>query len=84
MSMYEETKKVMDGCDEVMNMAVSQMDFSDFLELDENTMKAMVTVGKLYKQSKNLALKQAEIMDRLEKQNDELLKKVNVLLERTK
>ena len=84
MSMYEETKKVIDGCDEVMNMAVSQMDFSDFLELDENTMKAMVTVGKLYKQSKNLALKQAEIMDRLEKQNDELLEKVNVLLARTK
>lgn len=84
MSMYEETKKVLDGCDEVMNMAVSQMDFSDFLELDENTMKAMVTVGKLYKQSKDLALKQSEIMDKLEKQNDELLEKVNVLLARTK
>ena len=84
MSMYEETKKVLDGCDEVMNMAVSQMDFSDFLGLDENTMKAMVTVGKLYKQSKDLALKQSEIMDKLEKQNDELLEKVNVLLARTK
>ena len=84
MSMYEETKKVLDGCDEVMNMAVSQMDFSDFLELDENTMKAMVTVGKLYKQSKDLALKQSEIMDKLEKQNDKLLEKVNVLLARTK
>ena len=84
MSMYEETKKVLDGCDEVMNTAVSQMDFSDFLELDENTMKAMVTVGKLYKQSKDLALKQSEIMDKLEKQNDELLEKVNVLLARTK
>ena len=84
MSMYEETKKVLDGCDEVMNMAVSQMDFNDFLGLDENTMKAMVTVGKLYKQSKDLALKQSEIMDKLEKQNDELLEKVNVLLARTK
>ena len=84
MSMYEETKKVLDGCDEVMNTAVSQMDFSDFLELDENAMKAMVAVGKLYKQSKDLALKQSEIMDKLEKQNDELLEKVNVLLARTK
>ena len=84
MSMYEETKKVLDGCDEVMNTAVSQMDFSDFLELDENNMKAMVAVGKLYKQSKDLALKQSEIMDKLEKQNDELLEKVNVLLARTK
>lgn len=83
MSMYEETKKVLDGCDEVMNIAVSQMDFSDFLELDENAMKAMVTVGKLYKQSKDLALKQSEIIDKLEKQNDELLEKVNVLLTRT-
>ena len=84
MSMYEETKKVIDGCDEVMNMAVSQMDFSDFLGLDENTIKAMVTVGKLYMQSKDLALKQAEIIDKLERQNDELLEKVNVLLARTK
>ena len=84
MSMYEETKKVLDGCDEVMNIAVSQMDFSDFLELDENAMKAMVTVGKLYKKSKDLALKQSEIMDKLEKQNDELLEKVNVLLAKTK
>lgn len=84
MSMYEETKKVLDGCDEVMNIAVSQMDFSDFLELDENAMKAMVTVGKLYKKSKDLALKQSEIMDKLEKQNDELLEKVNILLARTK
>ena len=84
MSMYEETKKVIDGCDEVMNMAVSQMDFSDFLGLDENTIKAMVTVGNLYKQSKDLALNQAQLMDKLEKQNDELLEKVNVLLARTK
>ena len=84
MSMYEETKKVLDGCDEVMNTAVSQMDFSDFLGLDENTIKAMVTVGNLYKQSKDLALNQAQLMDRLEKQNDELLEKVNVLLARTK
>ena len=84
MSMYDETKKVLEGCDELMNVAVSQMDFSDFLELDENTMKAMATVGKLYKQSKDLALNQAEIIDKLERQNDELLEKVNVLLARTK
>lgn len=84
MSMYDETKKVLEGCDEVMNMAVSQMGFNDFLGLDENTIKAIVTVGNLYKQSKDLALKQAEIMDKLERQNGELLEKVNVLLARTK
>ena len=84
MSMYDETKKVLEGCDEVMNMAVSQMDFNDFLGLDENTIKAIVTVGNLYKQSKDLALKQAIIMDNLERRNDELLEKVNVLLARTK
>ena len=84
MSMYDETKKVLEGCDEVMNMTVSQMGFNDFLGLDENNIKAMVTVGKLYAQSKDLVLKQAEIMDKLERQNDELLEKVNVLLARTK
>lgn len=84
MSMYDETKKVLEGCDEVMNMAVSQMDLTDVLQLDETTIKAMVTVGKLYIQSKDLALKQSELMDKLERQNDELLEKVNILLARTK
>ena len=84
MSMYDETKKVLEGCDEVMNMAISQMDLTDVLQLDETTIKAMVTVGKLYIQSKDLALKQAELMDKLERQNDELLEKVNILLARTK
>lgn len=84
MSMYDETKKVLEGCDEVMNMAVSQMDLTDVLQLDETTIKAMVTVGKLYIQSKDLALKQAELTDKLERQNDELLEKVNILLARTK
>ena len=79
MSMYDETKKVMDGCDELMNQAIDQMDLTDFLQLDETTMKAMVTVGKLYVHSKDLALKQAELMDRLERQNEELLKKVDDL-----
>ena len=84
MSMYDETKKVLEGCDEVMNMAISQMDLTDVLQLDETTIKAMVTVGKLYIQSKDLALKQSELMDKLERQNDELLEKVNILLARTK
>ena len=79
MSMYDETKKVLEGCDEVMNTAVSQMDFNDLLGLDENNIKAMVTVGKLYTQSKDLALKQAQLMDTLERQNEELLKKVDDL-----
>ena len=80
MSMYDETKKVIEGCDELMNVAIGQMDVNDFLGLDENTIKAMVAVGNLYKQSKDLALKQAELMDKLERQNDELLAKVDILL----
>ena len=84
MSMYDETKKVIEGCDELMNVAIGQMDFNDFLGLDENTIKAMVAVGNLYKQTKDLTLKQAEIMDKLEKQNDELLTKIEILLARIK
>ena len=79
MSMYDETKKVVDGCDELMNQAIDQMDLTDILQLDETTIKAMVTVGKLYIQSKDLALKQAQLMDTLERQNEELLKKVDDL-----
>ena len=84
MSMYDETKKVIEGCNELIKIAIDQMEFDDLLESDENTIKAMIAVCKLYKQSKDLMLKQAEIMDKLERQNDELLEKVNVLLARTK
>ena len=86
MSMYDETKKVLEGCDEIMNMAIAEygVGIDDFASMDETTMKATVAVSKLYKQSKDLALKQSEIMDKLEKQNDELLEKVNALLARTK
>ena len=84
MSMYEETKKVIEGCNELIKIAIDQMEFDDLLESDENTIKAMIAVCKLYKQSKDLALRQAELMDKLERQNDELLEKVNVLLARTK
>ena len=86
MSMYEKTKKVMDGCDELMNLAMSSecFDLDALTSMDETGMKALVGMAKLYKQSKDLMLKQAEIMDKLERQNDELLDKVNVLLARTK
>lgn len=86
MSMYDETKKVLEGCDELMKMAIAEsgVGIDEIASMDETTMKVMVSVSKLYVQSKDLALKQAEIMDKLEKQNDELLEKVNVLLARTK
>lgn len=86
MSMYDETKKVLEGCDELMKMAIAEsgVGIDEIASMDETTMKATVVVSKLYVQSKNLALKQAEIMDELERQNDELLEKVNVLLARTK
>ena len=86
MSMYDETKKVLEGCDEIMNMAIAEygVGIDDFASMDETTMKATVAVSKLYVQTKDLALKQAEIIDKLERQNDELLEKVNVLLARTK
>ena len=86
MSMYDETKKVLEGCDEIMDMAIAEygVGIDDIASMDETTMKATVAVSKLYVQSKNLALNQAQLMDKLEKQNDELLEKVNVLLARTK
>ena len=86
MSMYDETKKVLEGCDEVMNMAIAEygVGIDDIASMDETTMKGTVAVSKLYVQSKDLALKQAQLMDKLERQNDELSEKINVLLARTK
>ena len=86
MSMCEETKKMIESCDEIMQLAMATGSFSvdDIASMDETTAKAFVGMCKLYKQSKDYMLKQAELMDKLERQNDELLEKVNVLLARTK
>ena len=65
MSMYDETKKVVDGCDELMNQAIDQMDLTDILQLDETTIKAMVTAGKLYVQSKDSNLQPNSFSQRI-------------------
>ena len=82
MSMYDETKKALESCDEIMNMAIAEYGtgIDDIASMDETTMKATVAVSKLYVQTKDLALKQAEIIDKLERQNDELLRKIDILL----
>lgn len=86
MSIFDETKKVLDECDEFINMAIAEagIDIDSIASMGETDAKAAVMMCKLYKQTKDLALNQARIIDRLERQNDELLGKVDVLLARTK
>ena len=85
MSMCEETKKMIESCDEIMQLAMATGSFSvdDIASMDETTAKAFVSMCKLYKQSKDYMLKQAELMDKLERQNDALVESMNVLLNRT-
>ena len=85
MSMCEETKKMIESCDEIMQLAMATGSFSvdDIASMDETTAKAFVSMCKLYKQSKDYMLKQAELMDKLERQNDELLRLVKTYLTKT-
>ena len=86
MSMCEETKKMIESCDEIMQLAIGTGSFSvdNIASMDETTTKAFVSMCKLYKQSKDYMLKQAELMDKLERQNDALIASINVLLNKTK
>ena len=85
MSMCGETKKMIESCDEIMQLAIGTGSFSvdNIASMDETTAKAFVGMCKLYKQSKDYMLKQAELMDKLERQNDALVESMNVLLNRT-
>lgn len=71
----ESTTKVLGEMDELMELAKSQFEMEDILEMDENSRKAVLVMFKLYKSTKELAIAQAEIIDEMNRKLDTLITK---------
>ena len=73
--MREEMEGLMKECDELMELSIGQCADMDAIEcLDEVSLNAMQKTIKLYKKSKELSIKMAEMMDEQDKKLDKIIK----------
>lgn len=71
--MLNNTKKLINQLNELMNLCMAEIKFTDIAEMDKNTMEAIRISSQLYKTSCELAVKQAEMIESLDKKTNELL-----------
>lgn len=73
--MRKEVEELMKECDELMEMCTAQLSSLDTIEyLDETSLNVMQKTIKLYKKSKELSIKMAEMMDEQDKKLDKIIK----------
>lgn len=73
--MLEQVKELMNECDEIMEVCMSQMGSMEVIEyLDEDTFKMVQKSMTLYKKSKELSIAMAARMDEQDKKLDKILK----------
>lgn len=73
--MRKEVEELMKECDELMALSIDQMADMDTIEyLDETSLNVMQRTIKLYKKSKELSIKMAEMMDEQDKKLDKIIK----------
>ena len=73
--MRKDVEELMKECDELMELSISQLSDIDAIEcLDETSLNVMKRTIKLYKKSKELSIKMAEMMDEQDKKLDEIIK----------
>ena len=73
--MLETTKKLYDEMDELMELCMKKSDVSNmFLHMDAEEFELMQRCLKMYKSAKELAIKQAEIIENQDKKLDKILK----------
>ena len=73
--MREEIEGLMKECDELMAIGIGQLSSLDSIEyLDETSLNLMQKTIKLYKKSKELSIKMAEMMDEQDKKLDKIIK----------
>ena len=74
-AVLEEMKELIEECDDLMNLSIKQMSNLDsFGSLEEDTLNVSLRSVKLYKKTKDLSLKMAEMMDEQDKKLDKILK----------
>ena len=79
--MLKTTEKLIKQCNEIKEVAFAQFGMEDVLELDDETFKMVKVSMEMYNTAMELAMKQAEIIDSLDKKTNELLEMNKKLLE---
>ena len=73
--MRKEVEELMKECDELMELSIGQLSSLDTIEyMDEDSLDVMKRTIKLYKKSKELSIKMAEMMDEQDKKLDKIIK----------
>ena len=73
--MRKEVEELIKECDELMELGIGQLSSLDTIEyMDEDSLNVMQRSIKLYKKSKELSIKMAEMMDEQDKKLDKIIK----------
>ena len=65
--MVYETKKLMENLNELMNLAVKQMDMSNIMTMSEEDFAAIKMMFKLAKDAEDLAVQQAVMIEEMDR-----------------
>ena len=77
--MLEMTKKLYEELDELMKVCISKTFTTDmFANMEDDEIKLMQSCFKMYDTAKELAFKQAEIIDEQNKKLDKILSKLEM------
>ena len=73
--MRKEVEELIKECDELMELGIGQLSSLDTIEdMDEDSLNVMQRTIKLYKKSKELSIKMAEMIDEQDKKLDRIIK----------
>lgn len=78
--MLKTTKKLIEQVDEIKKATFAQFGVEDVLDLDDETFKMVKVSMAMYDTAMELAVKQAEIIESLDKKTNELLEINKMLL----
>lgn len=80
--MVYETKKLMENLNELMNLAVKQMDVSNIMNTSEEDFAAIKMMFKLEKDIEDLAVQQAVMIEEMDRKLTETLSIVKKLAQK--
>ena len=73
--MRKEMEELMNECDEVMDLCIGQIgNMETIIGLDDASLNMMKKTISLYKKSKELSIKMAEMMDEQDKKLDKIIR----------
>ena len=82
--MVQTTRELLDKTDEFMKKAKAELSVEDLLDMDQSTREALKLALEMYSASRELAIEQAQIIERLDFTTQELLRINKQLLENSR